>query len=81
MCKHVPTENRVETRSQRREKRKEAGGQAEKVTAGGLGQRPQGSPGEAEGGGSQRHHRVAPETAAGLGQQAPVDRSRAGLEG
>lgn len=32
-------------------------------------QRPMGVGGEAEGGGSQHHHRVAPETTADLGQE------------
>ena len=50
---------------------------------GAPGARPEakGSPGEAEGGGAQHHHRVALETAAGLGQEEPVGRSGAGLGG
>lgn len=63
------------------EKRKEEGGWGGKAgwVPLGPGQRPKGSPGEAEGGGAQHHHRVALETAAGLGQEEPVGRSGAGL--
>ena len=61
------------------ETRKEEGGWGGK--AGWVPQRLKGSPGEAEGGGAQHRHRVALETAAGLGQEEPVGRSGAGLGG
>ena len=65
------------------ETRKEEGGWGRKAgwVPLGPGQRPKGSPGEAEGGSAQHRHRVALETAAGLGQEEPVGRSGAGLGG
>ena len=56
-------------------------GREGQVDAPGARPEAKGSPGEAEGGGAQHHHRVALETAAGLGQEEPVGRSGAGLGG